>query len=143
MTFLFWGLTIAMVLAAIAVVAIPLKGEKSGRRLPGVIVAIIVPVIALGLYSVLGSPDDVTADGQGAHRNQFQGTNSSGGQNGTSVGSVGSLVDGLRSRLQQKPEDAGGWLLLAHSYEHLGRYEDARDAYEHAKSLGKADSDLQ
>jgi cytochrome c-type biogenesis protein CcmH len=55
------------------------------------------------------------------------------------VGSVSSLIDGLAERLQSEPDDADGWLLLAKSYKHLGRMDDARSAYERAEILGQSD----
>jgi tetratricopeptide (TPR) repeat protein len=97
----------------------------------------------MGLYLGLGSPDALDAGHQQARANPFNSNSVSTGRSGTSVASVGTLVDGLKSRLAQETDDAGGWLLLARSYEHLGRYQDATDAYERAKSLGKADSDLE
>lgn len=58
------------------------------------------------------------------------------------IASVSSLVAGLEARLEQEPDDAKGWLLLAKSYWHLGRAEDARDAYGKASALGQADDRL-
>jgi hypothetical protein len=143
MTFLFWGLTLAMIAAAIGVVAIPLKKGTPLFSTPGVLVAIFVPLIALGLYTLLGSPNELTADNRQLHRNPSDSATASNSRSGMSVASVGNLVDGLKERLQLEPDDAGGWLLLARSYEHLGRYQDASEAYEHSKSLGKVDSDLE
>ena len=143
MTFLFWGLTFAMIAAAIAVVAIPLKKSTPLFSTRGVLVAIFVPLVALGFYALLGSPDELTAESRQPHRAQIGSAAASVGQPGTPVASVGNLVDGLKERLQQEPDDAGGWLLLARSYEHLGRYHDANEAYELAKSLGNVDSDLE
>lgn len=143
MTFLFWGLTLAMIAAAIGVVAIPLKKLTPLFSTPGVFVAIFVPLAALGLYALLGSPNELTGESRQPHRAQFNSGSASNNQSGMSVASVGKLVGGLKDRLQQEPDDAKGWLLLARSYEHLGRYQDASEAYEHAKSLGKVDSDLE
>jgi cytochrome c-type biogenesis protein CcmH len=58
------------------------------------------------------------------------------------VGSVSSMVDGLRARLEQNPNDAKGWLLLARSYKHLNRPGDAAYAYGQAVLLGEVDSEL-
>jgi cytochrome c-type biogenesis protein CcmH len=46
-------------------------------------------------------------------------------------------------RLQQDPDDAKGWLLLARSYDHLGRGHDAVAAYQKATQLGLTDSELE
>jgi cytochrome c-type biogenesis protein CcmH len=52
------------------------------------------------------------------------------------AGSVDDLVDGLRAKMEKNPEDGSGWMLLARSYDHLGRHADAIDAYEQAQALG-------
>ena len=143
MTFLFWGLTVTMLIAAIAVVAIPLRNEKVLLGTPGILIAVVFPAIALGLYIFLGSPDAVTAESSQLQRARFGPTSASSGRSGESLGSVASLVDGLKERLEQEPNDASGWLLLARSYEHLSRHEEASPAYERARSLGKTDVEFE
>ena len=59
------------------------------------------------------------------------------------IAPVSSLVEGLARRLHENPDDAGGWLLLAQSYRHLGRRSEARTAYAKAAELGKADAGLE
>ena len=49
------------------------------------------------------------------------------------------MVGGLEERLRQQPEDGKGWLLLAKSYKHMGRLEEARQAYRKADALGNGD----
>jgi len=143
MTFLFWGLTVAMLIAAIAVVAIPLRNGKALLSTPGILTAVAFPAIALGLYMFLGSPDAVTAESSQLQRTRLEPTSAATGRSGDSLGSVASLVGGLRERLKQEPNDASGWLLLARSYEHLSRHEEALLAYERARSLGKTDLDFE
>lgn len=50
--------------------------------------------------------------------------------------SIDALVEPLRKKLRDNPEDMGNWVLLAQSYDYLGRYEEASDAFAHAKALG-------
>lgn len=57
--------------------------------------------------------------------------------------SVGTLVGGLEARLESSPEDAKGWILLARSYDHLGEYDKAWNAYTHARDLGMTDTSLE
>jgi hypothetical protein len=52
------------------------------------------------------------------------------------VASVEDLVEGLRTRLENSPDDMQGWVLLAKSYHHVQRWEDATDAFNRAKALG-------
>ncbi len=54
----------------------------------------------------------------------------------TSVAPVGDLLSGLEARLEENPDDLSGWRLLAQSYAHVGRWEDAEAAAERAIELG-------
>jgi len=59
-----------------------------------------------------------------------------GASTATKAPSIDALVEPLRQKLRDNPEDMGNWVLLAQSYDYLGRYEEARDAFAHAKALG-------
>src|SRR5207253_10630405 len=52
------------------------------------------------------------------------------------------MVDKLAQRLKQRPDDADGWILLAHSYQALERFAEAADAYAHADALVRNNPDL-
>jgi cytochrome c-type biogenesis protein CcmH len=52
------------------------------------------------------------------------------------------MVDSLARRLKEHPNDADGWVLLARSYQALGRFPEAADAYAHADALIKDDPNL-
>lgn len=56
--------------------------------------------------------------------------------NSTKVESVDTLLEGLRRRLETEGGDAGGWALLAKSYYHLQRWDEATAAFKKAKALG-------
>lgn len=60
----------------------------------------------------------------------------------TQVGSVQSLLDGLREKLESDPENSSGWALLAQSYAFTGDIELAEDALSHAVALGVDEADL-
>jgi hypothetical protein len=49
---------------------------------------------------------------------------------------IDALIEPLRQKLQANPDDVGNWVLLAQSYDYLGRYEESRDALAHAQALG-------
>lgn len=57
--------------------------------------------------------------------------------------SVGDLIGGLESRLEENPNDGNGWLLLAKSHDHLGNTAAAWSSYAHAKELGSSDDALE
>lgn len=136
MSLLFWGFAIAMLIAAVGFIAIPLKSGKPLLASPGALIVAFVPLSAVGLYALLGSPDEIDVDHLTADRD-------SGRSATTSLGSVASMVDGLQAKLQSEPDDADGWMLLARSYQHLDQTADALDAYKHAQALGKTDLDFE
>jgi len=103
---------------------------------------VLIPLIALGIYSQLGSPDALSVNGSRADRSQVGTNSANGSKSNKGTASVASLVDGLKERLEQEPNDADGWILLARSYEHIGNRAEAIAAYNNAKSLGKTDPTL-
>ncbi len=104
-----------------------------------VAVTITIVVIALSLYFVVDASD--RSDTVAAHSaNQSNSSKTAASSSTDQLASVDSMVGGLEQRLEQQPGDGKGWLLLAKSYRHLGRLEDARRAYEKADALGNGDA---
>ena len=130
----FWLATIVMTVLAFAFLAIPLV--KTGRQNLVIATGFIVPVFAAILYLYLGSPG--TASHASTAAPAMSGTAASSGAGaGQKVGSVSSMVDGLAERLRENPDDGKGWLLLARSYKHLNRQQEAAAAYARAAALGE------
>lgn len=92
-------------------------------------------LFGIGLYLAIGRPDAVVS---GA-RVPMPVQTASSKPPGKKIASVDSLVAGLEERLRQQPDDGKGWLLLARSYDHLGRKDDSADAYARARELGVVD----
>ena len=117
-----------------------LSGARTWPR-TALLVAAAVAVIGLILIQDTGAADERSTPqpgypAAGAPHSSGQGTLNR-------VPPVGSLVAGLAARLAQAPDDGPGWLLLARSYEHLGRDEEASRAYLLASSLGQTDASLE
>ncbi|MBT8137767.1 MAG: tetratricopeptide repeat protein [Gammaproteobacteria bacterium] len=121
----------AMVIAALAILVLPLtRGEDSAPVSAGVVVALL-PLTAAILYfswsnwrwdqsaipAVAAAHDDAAAP------------------------SIEQAVVQLEARLQAVPDDAEGWLMLGRSYVVMGRFPDAVDAYGRARQLGN-DTDV-
>jgi len=142
---LFFSVALAMSSLAVAIVVRPLmtapgNRDKGFARLPLLIVLGGV-LLAIGLYAAIGRPDAAFSPAQdNSSWNSPRATVASGGDQ--KVGSIASLLTGLEERLQREPNDAGGWLLLAKSYQRLGRTKEARDAYAKAQALGQSDATL-
>lgn len=112
------------------------------RRMRGRIntqIAIGIGVVGaiVALYLVIGGPDVVRYTGAPAARPE------STAETQGKLPSVGNLLEGLEEKLEQNPADGDGWLLLAKSYHHLGRGDDARKAYANAVRNGSSDASLE
>ena len=80
----------------------------------GIAIAILLPLVAVALYALLGSPAavlPVTAQTQRATADMEQ------------------LVVKLANKLEQNPDNPEGWAMLARSYKSLGRWDDAERAF--------------
>lgn len=51
------------------------------------------------------------------------------------AGSISEMVEALAARLDENPDDAEGWIMLARSYMAMERYGEAADAYSEARTL--------
>jgi cytochrome c-type biogenesis protein CcmH len=93
---------------------------------------LLLPAASFTLYQRLGSPvaaiaATATGGGTGHELSERQ---------------IAAMVDGLAQRLKQHPEDADGWVLLAHSYQALERFAESADAYAHADAIMPNDASL-
>ena len=106
------------------------KTDERGQRrawFAAAALLVLIPSAAVMLYARLGNPGagaaavDTAPDDHNAHN--------------ISDAQIVAMVDGLAERLKSRPDDAQGWVLLARSYQALGRFPDAADAYAHADAL--------
>ena len=88
---------------------------------------LLIPSAAVVLYTRLGNP----AAGDPAHAAAMDGRN----PHEIADTQIVAMVDSLAQRLKARPDDADGWVLLARSYQALGRFPEAADAYAHADAL--------
>src|SRR5256884_7174502 len=98
---------------------------RRGGRAAMILAGVSIPVLALAVYLVVGNPGAI--DPQAAH--------------GVTLRQVEGMVERLASRLKDHPDDVEGWKLLGHSYNVLGRFQEAAQAY--AKAAARAPRDAQ
>jgi len=91
------------------------------------ITVVLLPVIAMSIYTVLGNPDMVSGSPQPHAISQDS--------SAMHPSSVEEMVDQLATRLANDPDDTQGWLMLTNSYMTLGRYQKAVEAVEHLYAL--------
>ena len=109
-------------------VAVP-EASPARRGARGAAIALVagVPVLAVIVYAVIGSPAALSpqADPHAA----------------VSAEQIEAMVERLAAKMRENPEDPDGWKLLGRSYSVLGRFADAADAY--AKAAVRAPRDAQ
>lgn len=101
----------------------PAAQPRWHRRVAAIAAILIVPVVAVGLYLRLGSPD-VPDQPAFARLNALPDRQS-----------VASLVSQVEAHLAQNPNDGAGWEVLAPVYLRMGRFDDAVMAWRKAIAL--------
>ena len=117
----------------------PRAKSKGNVRLP-LLVVIIAIIVAIGLYGVLGRPGIPSSTPHANDTTSRSTSEQAAAAKTDAIAPVESLLAGLEQRLENNPDDAKGWLLLAKSYQHLGQDEKARSAYDKAEALGQVDT---
>ncbi len=107
------------------------EGGSEGGRIPSdsptagrlalVATAVLVPLLTLGLYNHLGSPQLIDPT-------QARSVHAGAGQGATP--SVEEMMRALVKRLQENPEDTEGWFLLGRSYMAIKDYPRAATTFE-------------
>ncbi|OFA03206.1 tetratricopeptide repeat protein [Duganella sp. HH101] len=105
------------------------------QRWPVILVGLFVPLLAVSLYALLGTPAALERPSEPAL---------AAASPGAAVGpeQVEAMVARLAARLAKEPNDANGWRMLARSYETLRRFDQAADAYRHLLALEPATPEL-
>jgi cytochrome c-type biogenesis protein CcmH len=115
--FSFYAIATAMVVVALALVLVPMirraRGEGGPRRIfvLALVITLLLPLAAVGLYLVVGTPVALNGVPKQAPLN------------------IDQAVAELQQHLVQKPDDVQGWLLLGQTYNAMHKGSEARDAY--------------
>jgi len=105
----------------------PAPAKPSWPLLAGLLVLVLVLAIGGYAYNRSANPPQSEEEGAGGGADQAQ---------------VAAMVEQLAERMQQNPNDADGWAMLARSYSVMQRNEDALAAYQKAIALRKDDAGL-
>ncbi|MBI4741178.1 MAG: c-type cytochrome biogenesis protein CcmI, partial [Betaproteobacteria bacterium] len=112
------------------------RPADSGRW-AGFVLAGAVPLLALGLYAMLGSPEAIAPAQAADGSSRGGGAGAARGEHDPSA-----MIAALEARLKDKPDDASGWHMLGHAYGALGRFDGAAGALAEASRLLPDDSRL-
>ncbi|HEY2863071.1 MAG TPA: c-type cytochrome biogenesis protein CcmI [Casimicrobiaceae bacterium] len=99
-----------------------------------IVLLLSIPALAIALYRQVGDP--------GAAATIAAVTGADGGAHELSEQQIVAMIDDLAHRLEQHPNDAQGWALLARSNYALGRFPAAADAFAKASALTQDNADL-
>jgi cytochrome c-type biogenesis protein CcmH len=113
---------------------VPLGSPR--QRWSAVAVGLVIPVLAVSLYGLLGTPKALDPATLVAQPSPGQA-----GQAAVSPAQIEAMVARLAEKLKTQPDDANGWRMLARSYETLRRFDQAVDAYRHLLQLAPNDAD--
>jgi len=116
---------------------IAVAGELVNLRLVALSLAMIIPVASGVLYWTLGNPAAMTHPTVSASSSQ-----GGSGDDPQMADSLNQLIEQLRKKLEQNPNDAVGWGLLARSYMAMERYADAVPIFEKATKLDPNNASL-
>jgi cytochrome c-type biogenesis protein CcmH len=100
-------------------------------------IAVAIPLLAIGLYFRIGSPQAISAS-----TSSPAWTAAPVPSQGMPQQAIEANVAALARRLEQNPNDGNGWRMLGRSYLTMERYQDAADAFARASALKPEDADL-
>jgi len=111
--------------------------SQRGMRKFAFCVGMAIPIGVIALYFVIGNPQGLSPSlpSEAAATASQQGGPMSNQQ-------IAANVEKLAKKLEQNPNDAQGWLMLARSYTLMERFADAASAYEHATALNGNDASI-
>lgn len=96
---------------------------KSERRRSTVLVALLVPALAAGMYAKLSNWDWSQAQARASDEINVE-----------------DMLRQLEKKLESNPDNVTGWLMLGRSYVQLQRFARGVDAYQHAYDLTKGEN---
>lgn len=112
---------------------VSVDATTTGKRWTATGVGLSVPLIAISLYFLLGSPAGLDPKQVAAPQDQAH---------AVTEDQILEMVAALAQRLQQEPGNAEGWSMLARSYNAMGRFAEAADAYARLVKLVPGDAAL-
>lgn len=105
-------------------------------------VALALPVMATGLYAVLGEPQALGVNPVDPMQQAAASGSAGGGGPAVTPDEVERMVAGLAAKLEKDPANVAGWNMLIRSYKALGRLEQAEQAYDRAAPYIGQDAQL-
>jgi cytochrome c-type biogenesis protein CcmH len=116
-----------------------LANSRSGRWVMSV--ALVVPLMAVGMYQALGSPEIIPRLAENSSGSTHESA-SAHDQAGTKLPPMEELVKKLAAKLEQQPDNLEGWLMLGRSYMAMNQPDKAIGAYERGMQVNSENATL-
>jgi cytochrome c-type biogenesis protein CcmH len=116
---------------------LPTAGRLANVKLVALVLALLIPTASGALYWTLGNPAAMT------HPNVSAMSSPEGSDEARQMAEgLNVLIERLKKKLEENPNDAIGWALLARSYMATERYAEAVPIFEKAVKLNTNDANL-
>jgi cytochrome c-type biogenesis protein CcmH len=112
-----------------------MSGGLVNLRFVALSLAMIIPAASGVLYWTLGNPAAMTHP-------EVSSVQGGPGSDAQMADNLKTLMERLKKKLEQNPNDATGWAMLGRSYMAMERYADAVPAFEKAFKLNPNDADM-
>jgi cytochrome c-type biogenesis protein CcmH len=123
--------------------------QLAGNRRLAVVLALAIPVLVVVGYFQFGTPstllgDDVPAAAPGATAGAESSAEAQAAAAKRSITpeKIQAMIDGLKKKVENNPNDAQGAAMLARAYNFMGKFPEAVAAYKKAVPLNPNDSEL-
>lgn len=99
-----------------------------------IVVAVLIPLIAVPMYLVLGTPAALDPSMAAAPQQE--------GAHDISPQRIAAMMEQLKSRLQNNPDDVEGWVMLAKTSQALGKHDESVRAFREIVKRSPPDAQL-
>jgi cytochrome c-type biogenesis protein CcmH len=134
---MFWAIAAAALFAAALITFLPLLRGKSFWKPTALALLFLLPAAGLWIYSEIGTPEAIGV--QGVPVAHATGNAQVAGMGAQGAAEMEPMLESLRARLTESPEDLDGWVLLARTLKTLQRFPEALEALETAHGIAPDD----
>jgi cytochrome c-type biogenesis protein CcmH len=127
----FWTITAALLFAAALTTLYPMLRQKSLWSALALALIFLLPAATFWMYHLIGTPEAIHL----APPRAAATAPASAETHSPDSGQMDTMIDGLRSKLLENPEDLEGWMLLARTLRATQRFPEALEALELANRL--------
>jgi cytochrome c-type biogenesis protein CcmH len=122
---MFWAIAAIALFTGAFITFLPMLRGKTLWQPAALALMFAVPAAALWLYTTVGTPAAI----------DLRPTPHPVAANDQQLGDIDAMIDGLRDRLTESPEDFEGWMLLARTLKSVQRFPEALEALQVAQRI--------